>query len=179
MRRLIAVLCLFSPVALIFGQQQESGMLERIQNPKMEASKMQDKAFSSGGGMQVKSFNTGAFTGSKSASTGEFKTKSFFGIRNPWFGRTVFETSSSTFANRPAREGTKAFDTSAFAVKANSAANRTSSLVDEELPNSVRPRETILPGKAQGSVDKFTQNLSDDLTVDEVRDLLNKGKQNR
>ncbi len=154
-------------------------MLERIQNPKMEASRMQDKAFTSSGGMQVKSFNTGAFAGSKSASTGEFKTKSFFGIRNPWFGRTVFETGSSTFANRGAREGSKSFDTSTFAVKENSAANRRSSLTDEELPDSVRPRETILPAKAQGNVDRFTQNLSDDLTVDEVRDLLNKGKQNR
>lgn len=178
MRITTPVIAILLSTSLLVAQQQEAGMLERIQNPKMEASRMQDKAFTSSGGLQVKSFNTGAFTGAKSASTGEFKTKSFFGIRNPWFGRTVFETGSSTFANRAAREGAKSFDTSPFAVGANSAANRTAP-IDKQLPNAVRPRETTLPAKSQGGVDRFTQNLSDDLTVDEVRALLNKGTQNR
>jgi len=154
-------------------------MLERIHNPKLEANPMQNRSFTSSPGLKVKEFNAGAFTGSKSASTGEFKTKSFFGIRNPWFGSTVYKTDSSSFANRSARENSKGFDTAAFAVKANSASNQKSSLADEQLPNSVRPRETVLPSKAQGGVDRFTENLGDDLTVDEVRDLLNKGKQNR
>jgi len=178
MKPAILILLAIAATASLSAQEQETGMLERIHNPKMESNRMQDKAFSGGTGVQVRAFNTGEFQGSKSASTGEYKTKSFLGIRNPWFGSTVFETGASTFANRSAREGGDTFTTSTFAVDANSNANRSAS-IDEQLPDSVKPREAALPSKSQGSVDRFTQNLSDDLTIDQVRDLLNKGKQNR
>ncbi len=178
MKAAILILAVVAATATLSAQQQESGMLERIHNPKMESNRMQDKAFTGGTGIQVRAFNTGDFQGSKSASTGEHKTKSFLGIRNPWFGSTVYETSASTFADRSARERDETFTTAAFAVDANSNANRSAS-IDEQLPNSVKPREASIPGKSQGSVDRFTQNLSDDLTIDQVRDLLNKGKQNR
>lgn len=172
------LLTLLVATAPLSAQQQEGGMLERIHNPKMEANRMQDKAFVGGGGLQMRSFNTGAFQGAKSTSTGEFKTRSFLGINNPWLGRKIYETSSSSFAKRTAREASDSYSTSNFTVEANSNANRTAS-IDAELPNSVKPRETVMPAKAQGGIDRFTQNLSDDLSIDQVRDLLNKGKQNR
>jgi hypothetical protein len=178
MKAATLILIVVTTTATLSAQEQETGMLERIHNPQMESNRMQDKAFSGGTGVQVRVFNTGEFQGSKSASTSEYKTKSFLGIRNPWFGSTVHETSASMFANRSARKGGDTFITSTFAVDANSNANR-SALIDEQLPNSVKPRETALPSKSQGSVDRFTQNLTDDLSIDQVRDLLNKGKQNR
>lgn len=151
-------------------------MLERIQNPKMEANQMQNKEFGSSTGIKATPFEAGAYNVSKSAPVKSFSSRSFFGIKNPWFGNKTADTAASTYANRKAREAETSFFTkSAQTSTARDA--RKSADFSETLPRSMSPRSTTVEPKAQGGVDQFTQNLSEDLSIDDVRALLNKGKE--
>ena len=127
----------------------------------------------------TKSFSTAAYGGTKSAELKTFSTKSFLGIRNPWFGKTTYATNADREGKRVAKESAKQYETDAFAVS-NYEKGRKKDLLDTDavLPDSARPRTYLGPGKRDKSegVDKFTQNLSKDLSIDDVRDLLNKGK---
>lgn len=142
------------------------------------ASPLQGKVFESAA-FGSKTYNTAAFEGTKSANIKTFETRSFFGIKNPWFGRRVFATDSSSFAGREAAEAKRGYNAGAYAVnkyeKAGKADLRTE---DTVLPTAAAPRTyrgAENPNKDKG-IDKFTQNLSKDLSIDDVRDLLNKGK---
>lgn len=162
-----------------FAQQQESQMLNRILNPnREESSRMQDRGFTGGSGVQVREFSAGSFQGTRSVATPEFNTRSFFGLRNPWFGRKVVETDSARFRAASADRLTRQFSTEGFETRQNSSAGRSADM-DARLPASASPREAALPAKSQGGVDRFTENLTQDLSIDQVRDLLNKGAQNR
>lgn len=169
---------IFATSSLGMAQEQEQNMLERIQNPTMEANRMHNKTFQGGTGIQVREFQTGAFTGNKSATTKEFTTRSFLGMRNPWFGEKVYDSRAASIANRSALEASNTFTTASFAVDANSSANRSAD-ISATLTDSMKPREAAIPSTAQGSVDQFTQNLDRDLSIDDVRKLLNKGQQSR
>jgi len=172
----ILALIVFSLAATLRAQKQEQNMLERIQNPKMEASQMQNKQFGNSAGFKATRFEAGAFSVSKSAPVKSFSSRSFFGIKNPWLGGKAADTTASAFANRKARES----ETSFFTKSA-----KTSTAIDADksadfsatLPRSMSPRSTTVEPKAQGGVDQFTQNLNEDLSIDDVRALLNKGKE--
>ena len=104
------------------------------------------------------------------------ETRSFFGLKNPWFGRKVFDTASSSLTSRTAKEAQEQFKTDAFAVKQFDKGTK-EDLRDSSatVPTADQPRPYLVPGKTQQGLDKFTQNLKKDLTIDDVRDLLNKG----
>ncbi len=136
---------------------------------------MQNKSFSDSGAFRADKFETAAFQGAKSASTKEFSTKSFFGIKNPWLGKDVYDTRASTIADRSARESDKKLATDGYDVRAYDPAAKTSPLDEERVKEVVEQKVAVVEPKAQGGVDQFTQNLSKDLSIDDVRDLLNKG----
>lgn len=123
----------------------------------------------------TKKYGTTSF-GTKSAEQKAYVTKSFFGLKNPWFGRKVFDTPASSLTSRTARESQEQFKTDAFAVKQFEKATK-GDLADSSATVTAedQPRPYLVPGKTQQGIDKFTENLKKDLTIDDVRDLLNKG----
>ncbi len=194
MSRLLLPLCLLlaAIAAPAFAQEQEKGLLERIDSKRRLAiesmngsgkkspeltSPLASKSYGAST-FVTKNFGTGSFR-TKDAQMKTYATKSFFGIKNPWFGKTTFETSASRAAGRSARESAQQFQTEAFAVNAYGKAGKQDALTAAAaLPANTQPRPYLGPGKPDPSegVDKFTQNLSRDLSIDDVRDLLNKGK---
>lgn len=179
MNRFLPILASLLTAGVALAQEQEKGMLERIQNTRPDSkvvNPMQNQAFSAGG-FATKSFGAGEYGGVKSASIKTFETHSFFGIKNPWFGRTVFETSAENLGKRGARESRDQYKASAYAVQQFAKAGKPD-LADTTtaVPNAAQPRPYLIPGKTQSGVDKFTQNLQKELTIDDVRDLLNKGR---
>ena len=71
-------------------------MMDRIMNPKVEqANPMGAKAFSSTAFSSKKFEGAGEYRGVKPARTKEYTTRKFLGIRNPWFGRKVYETGAA------------------------------------------------------------------------------------
>ena len=172
------------------AQQQEQGLLDRIDNKgkrallAMDGSSKMDPSLTSSLGKQrfgatsaeVKAFGTSSFGGLKSASVKSYGTRSFLGVRNPWFGKKIFDTYASTAGGRSARESSQAFDTRKFAVN-DFAPGTKPDLADAAttVPTAAQPRPFVVVPKAQGGVDRFTQNVHKDLSIDDVRDLLNKG----
>jgi hypothetical protein len=191
MKRAFPILCLLLAAGIARAQQQEPGMLERIDlNTKramqaMDANAKSDPSLASplasksykAGAFEAKTFSVGAFSGTKSASAGTFETRSFLGIKNPWFGKKVFATDANREAQKAARESQQTYRTQAFAVRKYEQAGK-ADLRDAtaELPSAAEPRPYLVPGKTQGAMDRYTENLHKDLSIDDVRDLLNKGK---
>lgn len=179
MNRLLPILAALLTAGVALAQEQEKGMLERIQNVRPDSkvvNPMQNQAFAAGG-FATKKFGASEYGGIKSAGIKSFETHSFFGIKNPWFGRTVFETSAENLGKREARESRDQYKASAYTVQEFAKAGKPD-LTDTAtaVPTAAQPRPYLVPGKTQSGVDKFTQNLQKELTIDDVRDLLNKGR---
>lgn len=129
------------------------------------------------GTFNAKTFNAGSYSGTKSASAATFETRSFLGIKNPWFGKKVFATDANREAQKAARESQQTFRTQAFATREYDQGRKTDFRdASTEVPVAAEPRPYLVPGKTQGAMDRYTENLHKDLTIDDVRDLLNKGK---
>lgn len=175
------------------AQEQEPGLLDRIDAKRKLAiqsmngdgkinselsSPLASKSYGSSG-FATKNFRTASFAGTKSAEQKTFATKSFLGIKNPWFGKTTFKTAPNREASQVAREADQPYRTEAYAVNDYTRGQKKDLIdADAALPASTQPRKYLgpeQPDKSKG-VDKFTQNLTKDLSIDDVRDLLNKGK---
>ncbi len=191
MKRLLLPACLLAmAVAGALAQEQEQGLVERIDakgklalqamdgsskpNPAL-ASPLSNKSFRSTSA-SMKTFDTSSFSGVKEASVKTFETRSFLGVKNPWFGKKIFDTYASRAAERSAADAGKQFQTDAFAVRDYDRGNK-KDLADAgtALPSGAQPRPYLVEPKAEGGVNKFTENLHKDLTIDDVRELLNKG----
>lgn len=191
MKRAFPILFLLVLAGLARAQQQEAGMLQRIDlNTKramqaMDVNAKPDPSLASplaaksyqASAFNAKTFNAGAYSGTKSASTATFETRSFLGIKNPWFGKRVFATDANREAQKAARESQQAFRTQTFATREYDQGRKADSHdASAEVPVAAEPRPYLVPGKTQGAMDRYTENLHKDLTIDDVRDLLNKGK---
>jgi hypothetical protein len=159
--------------ATAMAQQQEQRMMERIMNPDRDrANPMGEKAFTAKP-FEGRAFtDTGEFTGVKSARTKEFTTREFLGIRNPWFGKKVYATEAARELNRYVLAD-RGYDSRAVETKAARDEGRAAALRDTtEADNS---RSFALRGKAQGSIDASYPS-GGALTIDEVRELLNRNR---
>jgi hypothetical protein len=177
--RLLPILACLLTAGVALAQEQEKGMLARIESVRPDSKSvnpMQNQSFSTAG-FGTQKFDAGEYGGVKSAGIKTFETRSFLGIKNPWFGRRVFETSAGNLGGRTARESSENYKTEAYTVREFAKATKPD-LADATpaLPNAAEPRPYLIPGKTQSGVDKFSQNLKKELTIDDVRDLLNKGR---
>jgi hypothetical protein len=158
------------------GMQSASKNGKKVRNDPALSNSFQSKTFESTA-FSSKKFEAATFQGTKSAELKTFETHSFFGIKNPWFGRKIFETGKSSLAGREASESSREYSAGAFSVKEYGDTKK-EALTDTVLPTSATPHKYL--GAEQrdkrDGIDKFTQNLSKDLSIDDVRDLLNKGK---
>lgn len=174
MRQILApaFLALLAFPALVGAQQQEQTLLDRINRPNMElANPMQKKSFIGGGGVQMREAAVGktAFDAGKSARLKEFSgARSFLGIKNPWFGNRVYETKTASLP------GSSKFDSSypvrGAAVGGFSSSDKKASMATSDL--NLRP--FLLQGGAQGGLDQISDKISKEMTIDDIRELLNK-----
>jgi hypothetical protein len=164
--------CLAFP-ALLTAQEQERKLLERIQRPNMELSNpMQNMAFTGGGGVQIREASIArSYAGTKEARSKEFATRSFFGIKNPWFGKRSFDSKEAALFPRggPVKLD-EPYRVSEARVREFPAAGKQAALGDSIVPvNAFLGR-----GGAQGSLDQISDKVKKEMTIDEVRELLNK-----
>jgi len=173
------------------AQQQEPGLLSRIDSETMRAMKamdvhskndpalanpMQKMSFDTGS-VGTKTFSTSQFGGVKEAGVKTFETRSFLGIKNPWFGGKVYDTYATQMASQTARESSEQYKTQAYQIRDFEKEHKNDTRdASTEVSTDTQRRQYLIPGKRQGALDRFTENLHKDLTIDDVRDLLNKGK---
>jgi hypothetical protein len=157
----------------VSAQQQERKLLERIQRPDMTlGSPLQNKPFSSAGrfGSKDASFASKSFsTGSALLGRDTLSTRSFFGIRNPWFGRREFATKPFT-TEKSGSFSSRNFSVRSFAAEPYRPAGRGSEWSGKSLPVKAHVPAPAAPGAVQ----QLSERISKDLTIDEVRELLNK-----
>ena len=159
--------------ALLAAQEQERKLIERIQRPDMELSNpMQNKAFTGGGGVQIRDAAIARpYAGTKAAGSKEFATRSFFGIKNPWFGNRTYESQEAALMARggPSKLN-EPYPVADARVRGFPAAGKQAALGDSTVP--LRP--FLGRGGAQGSLDQIADKVKKEMTIDEVRELLNK-----
>ena len=167
--RAILLAMLFASAAM--GQQQDRTMIDRIMNlDRSRPNPMGGKEFESAAFAAREFRGADGYAGVKPARTKEFGTRSFLGIRNPWFGKKVYET-------KAARELTRyVLSDKAFAsreVEAGEAPGATRRNVDDG--RGAATRRFLGRGKSQKILD---QNYPSGgaLSIDEVRDILNRNR---
>ena len=138
------------------------------------ASRYSSRSFQGGSeAMSRKSAPVSPFLYDQKYSAKKFESgRSFFGIKNPWFGNKVFDSgqadlwSKTLIANSDKKFRTEQAGTKAFAVDGKTAA--------VEAP--VEVKDYVVQGTAPGSVSKITDKIHKDMTIEEVRELLNKNR---
>ncbi|MFZ4681274.1 MAG: hypothetical protein ACOYMS_02130 [Terrimicrobiaceae bacterium] len=120
-----------------------------------------------------KSANVSPFLYDQKYGAKKFESgRSFFGIKNPWFGNKVFTSSEADlWSKNLVANSDKKFSAGQAATKAFASEGKAAPV---EAP--VEAKGFIAQGSAQGSVSKVTDRIHKEMTVEEVRELLNKNR---
>lgn len=147
-------------------------MMERIMRPNLEqANPMGSKSFK-GASFSAGAFQgAGSYNGVKTAPTKTFGTRSFLGIRNPWFGKKVYETSAARELTRYVLSD-KSYASRAVETKAAPEEGRTS----WQSGRAVETRSFLGRGKSQSALDAASPAAQSALSIEQVRDVLNRDR---
>ncbi len=173
----LVIFCVAVLVPSAQAQQQEKKMMDRINAPdRSQASQFQSKKYDGGGHLQIKSasYANASFNGSRSALVKDFSgTRSFLGIKNPWFGEKVFASKSADLSAKGGLPNSRrSFDTKSASVKNYSAATKQANIGSSVVPT----RPFLVQGSSQPSFDQISAKMKKEMTIDEVRELLNKSR---
>jgi hypothetical protein len=161
-------------------QPKEKGMIDRIMkfyswnDPKAPKSAFQGKQFQTKGEFSEKKFAAGEYVGVKNYGSKDFATKSFGDSGKSWFGKLFSPKKLPENLQGTARDSSKGFATGSFATKEFAPANKTDPYAGKE---SYGTKEISLKGKTQGAIDndqKLQESIRKGLSIDDVRNLLNK-----
>ena len=159
------------------AQVQEKKLMDRINSPdRNQASQFQNKSFGSTGSSWVKqaSMASNSYQGVKEARIkGYSDVRSFLGVKNPWLGKKVYGAGSSTYQT----QGWLADKDATYRVKDAKTGSFSSASKTASTPSSAVPTQAFtLRGAAQGALDQDSSKLHKEMTIDEVRELLNKSR---
>jgi len=145
--------------------------MDRIMKPNREmANPLQSKSFSGTSSVPLRKAPAASqgFYGVKDATIKDFSTHSFLGLKNPWFGGRVFATKGEAALSRYDTKNagiTKTTDVAAYYGATKSAISGT----------QVVPVSTFVPEpSAKGAVSRMSDKITKKMTIDDVRELLNK-----
>lgn len=147
-------------------------MMDRIMKPNMEqANPMGNKSFKSSSFSAGAFKEAGAYQGTRTAPTKTFGTRSFLGIRNPWFGKKVYETSAAWELTRYVLSD-KSFSSRSVETRTASEEGRAS----RQTGRAVEARSFLARGKSQAALDSMDPAAQSALSIDQVRDVLNRDR---
>ncbi len=169
MRLLFCLLCLTIAASVARGQEQENKLVDRLLRPNLELSNSaQNKKFVAVEGTSVdKKFVAHEFYAGKRTSD-----KSFWGARS--FLSKSFGTGKYARAEAAANAKASAelaFASTQFATKKSSLVRKSSAV---GKTSNVRDYDDNRPFLAEGTRQKQLDRKNQPLTIDEVRDLLNR-----
>lgn len=154
------------------------GMLERLLHPeRARKNEFEGKMFNPGGTVSGREVKGGEYSGVKSFGTKSFEGREYQGARQSWMGRLFFKDQKQLPENLQGtnRDASKKFDTKELSTKRFEGGERQSRLGSTE----VFPVRDIKPkGTTQGAIDndrQLQEKIKKGLSVDDVRNLLNKG----
>ncbi len=163
--------------ACCFAQQTDKKLLDRVTaKPDMSlVNPMNNKKFEGGGfSLDKKTAGSSQFLYDQKLSPGKYpNVRSFLGIRNPWFGRMVYDSNkaslwSKTLVVNADRQ-----------VAVESAQTRKFYLADRKAARREEPVKTsayLGRGSAQGSLNQVSDKIDKNMTIEQVREILNKNR---
>ena len=174
-RYLVPLLLL--PAAAGFGQQQEQKLMDRMLKPDLQRGNfLQGKAYQADGGMVLRSSSESqaTYSGAKDAYMKDFPySRSFLGIKNPWFGGKVYDTKKADdWASRQMADGDRKVAVRDAVVSGYYQEDKQMNYGSPVVP----VREFIPKGATEGAVNQITEKISKDMTIDQVREILNKSR---
>ena len=173
---MLPVLFAWICVASVFGQEQEQKLMDRIKKPDMnQSSTMQGKSFGGKTGslaLRKAGESKDSYAGVRDAYIKDFPfTRSFLGIKNPWFGGKVFDAKTAdTFSKSVIMNADREVP-----VRKAEAVGYWDATKPANFGSPVVPVNPYFPkGSAQGAVNQIKDKINSKMTIDEVRELLNK-----
>jgi hypothetical protein len=156
------------------AQQQEKTLMDRIQRPDMQlGSPLQSKSYEGTSDLKIKSATASSktYAVAGSANLKEFQgSRSFLGIKNPWFGERTYDAKTASLTTRGGGDLTKSYRVEQAAVSSYSASTRSANPSKPEVP--LKP--FLVQGEAQGAMQQISDKVKKEMTIDDVRELLNK-----
>lgn len=177
MRAIRSIAFWFLAGACCLAQQEDKKLLERVlAKPDMSLmNPMNEKKFE-GGGFLLKKNTDGApsFVYDQKLSIGKYRNvRSFLGLRNPWFGKRVYESSQASLWSKTLVANAETM------VPVDSAKTEKFYQADKKAAKHEEPVKTSVylgRGSAQGKLDQISDKIDKNMTIEEVRQLLNKNR---
>jgi len=168
-----AVILLLAPSSLL-AQQQEKKLLDRIQRPDMQlGSPLQSKSYQGASGLKIQGYPVSgkSYASTQSRPLKEFQgSRSFLGIKNPWFGQLTYDAKSASLSPRSGAELSKSYSVKPADVVPYAASSQSANSSKPEVP--LQP--FLVQGEAQGAMQQISDRVKKEMTIDDVRELLNK-----
>jgi hypothetical protein len=173
--RLLAVWLLAS--ACGFAQQDEKKLLERIlAKPDMsQINPMNGKKFDGGGFFLKKpAANSSAFGYDQKISTEKYgNVRSFLGLKNPWIGKRIYDANTATVWSKTLiANGNTAFPVETAKTQKFYQADRKAARREDP----VRTSPYLGKGSSQGRLDQISDKIDKNMTIEQVREILNKNQ---
>ncbi len=167
----------FLTIVCCLAQQNERKLLDRVTaKPDMSLiNPMNDKKFSTGGFSSGKrATGPSTFLYDQKLSTERYGgIRSFLGIKNPWVGKVVYDSNQASVWSKTLIPNANK------KIRTESAATRKSYLAERKAARREDPVKTsayLGRGSAQGSFDLISEQVGKNLTIEQVREILNKDR---
>lgn len=161
--------------ACAHAQTQERKLVDRVLKPDMELSNsMQGKDFGKTSSVVLRKAGESkeGFSGVRQAYMKDYPfQRSFLGIKNPWFGGKVYDAQAASTWSKSAipNAGRE------VPVKKAEAVGYYDATKQANFGTPVVPVRPFIPqAGAPGAVSRMGEKINDKMTIDEVRELLNK-----
>lgn len=151
----------------------EQRFQERLLQPNLEAaSPIQNMTFQGTGGFDIKAFETRAFAGQRAFETPAYDAPRFLGLRIPWFANREAAVETSPMQQRTFAQALQAFQQAHLADERDRRAARTRE--DRDNERAYRTRQATVEGASQRTLTDYSNKLREGMTVEEVREFLNR-----
>lgn len=136
-------------------------------------SPLQSKSYQGGGGLKIQGspVSDKTYGATQSSNLKEFQgSRSFLGIKNPWFGQRTYDAKPASLSPRGGAELVKPYSVKPAAVTSYAASSRSANPSKPPIP--LQP--FLVQGEAQGAMQQISDRVKKEMTIDDVRELLNK-----
>ena len=164
-------------VTCCFAQQADKKLLDRVTaKPDMSLlNPMNGKKFDEGGSsLGKKAAGSSKFLYDQKLSTEKYRNvRSFLGLKNPWLGKTVHDSSQASLWSKTlvVNAGKK--------VPVEPAQTQKFYQADKRVARGEEPVKTsayLGRGSVQGSLNQISDKIDKNMTIEQVRELLNKDR---
>jgi hypothetical protein len=169
------LLAALAAASTALAQEQERKLIDRIMKPDMTLeSTVGRKSFGGGKDFAGRSFTSRGYYSSRTFSPRAFETRATRDTsKTPVFGKYAFRTPEAVTTTKLARESGKGVDARTVPVEAANESGRDAALA---RTNRHADRPYLIRGKSQDIFDQRNSESQRKLSIDDVRELLNKSQ---